>query len=313
MPASFLLADPNVPQEISRALAVQGGWQAITANLTTFAVNLALAGLILAATIWASGKAAMVARASVARLQRNKPDPTVQGLAASLARWAIVVIGLIAVLQQLGVQATSVIAVLGAASLAVGLALQGTLSNVAAGVMILILRPYRVGDDVEINGHKGIVRGLDLFSTKLVGPDGQQVFIPNGRSFGEAIVNRTALGYRRIEVGFGVGYSDDLEKGREAVLAAAAANPKILTDPPPWAHLTAMNDSSVTITLRAWVRPTDYNNTLSEVMEAAKRALETAGLSFPYPHQVAITDEPRDGREEPRSFAPTAPPQASRQ
>jgi small conductance mechanosensitive channel len=169
--------------------------------------------------------------------------------------------------------------------------------------MILILRPYRVGDDVEINGQRGIVRGLDLFTTKLIGPDGQQVFIPNGKSFGEAIINRSALGRRRIEVGFGVDYADDVETGRKLALEAAAANPRVMTDPAPWAHLTALNDISVTITLRCWVRPTDYADVLSEVMEAVKARFEAAGLSFPYPHQVAIEQRHCETSSETRSFA----------
>ena len=165
-----------------------------------------------------------VTRAAVTRMQRTNPDPTIQALAASLTRYAVVIVGLIAMLQQLGVQATSVIAVLGAASLAVGLAIQGTLSNVAAGVIILILRSYRVGDEVIINGQKGVVRSLDLFATKLVGPEGQQIFMPNGKAFGEMIQNYTALGRRRIELAFGVDYADDLARGRLIAVETARAH-----------------------------------------------------------------------------------------
>jgi small conductance mechanosensitive channel len=302
LPSSANATGANVPVEVSHALALQGGWPSIANNLTRFAANLALAIVILAVTIWASGRLANVTRAAVRRMQRAHPDPTIQDLAASLTRYAVFIIGMIAVLQQLGVQATSVIAVLGAASLAVGLAIQGTLSNVAAGVMILILRPYRDGDDVIIDGQKGVVSSLDLFATKLVAPDGQQVFVPNGKAFGEVIQNYTALGRRRIELAFGVDYADDLARGRMIAIETARAHPKVLADPAPWAHVTALADSAVTITLRCWVRPSDYGDTYSELIEQVKAAFEAAGLTFPYPHQVAVgasaktEDEPVPGR-----------------
>jgi small conductance mechanosensitive channel len=293
-PPALAAAEPNVPVEVSHALALQGGWSSITNNLTQFAANVTLAIVILAVTLWAAGRLADVTRAAVTRMQRAHPDPTIQALAASLTRYAVVIVGLIAVLQQLGVQATSVIAVLGAASLAVGLAIQGTLSNVAAGVMILILRPYRVGDDVIINGQKGVVRALDLFATKLVAPEGQQVFVPNGKAFGEMIQNYTALGRRRIELAFGVDYADDLARGRRIAVETAKAHPKVLADPAPWAHVTALADSAVTITLRCWVRPSDYNDTFPDLIEQVKAAFEAAGLTFPYPHQVAVDAAAKD-------------------
>src|SRR6185312_9563691 len=164
------------------------------------AVNLALAGLILAGTLWAASWLSTLAGRAIQRAHRHSPpDATLQSFVTSLVRYVVVIIGLIAVLQQLGVKATSVIALLGAGSLAIGLAMQGSLSNVAAGVMLLVLRPYRVGDVVEINGKVGTVRRLDLFMTELSDPDDLNVFMPNGKVFGEMIVNYSTPSRRRME------------------------------------------------------------------------------------------------------------------
>jgi small conductance mechanosensitive channel len=196
------------------------------------------------------------------------------------------------VLQQLGVQATSVLAVLGAASLAIGLALQGTLGNVAAGVMILLLRPYRVGDRVELNGKTGKVTHLDLFNTKVLDYDGMTVYLPNGKVFGETIVNLTQSGRRRIELTFGIDYEDDLDDALRLLLEAAATDSRVSADPKPWAKVTGLGDSAVNVTLRCWTDPNDWNNAKFDLIKQVKETFEAAGLTFPYPHQVAI-DRPR--------------------
>jgi small conductance mechanosensitive channel len=192
------------------------------------------------------------------------------------------------VLQQLGVQATSVIAVLGAASLAIGLALQGTLSNVAAGVMLLLQRPYRVGDKVELNGRQGVVQGVDLFNTRLLDYDGLTLFLPNGKVFGDMIVNITRAGRRRIELTFGVDYGDDLDLALATLLELANADRRVLSEPKAWARVTALLDSSVSVTLRCWTAPDDWNNAKFDLVKAVKETFEARGMSFPYPHQVAI-------------------------
>ena len=276
-------------------------------------LNLVLAALILSVTLWASKRASMLARQAIARVQRRThADPTLLELAAMLVRYGVIAIGLIAVLQQLGVQTTSVIAVLGAASLAVGLALQGALSNVAAGVLILILRPYRIGDDVEINGRRGVVRALDLFATRLASPDSVQIFVPNGKAFGDPIVNFTTLGRRRIELDFGVDYEDDLRKGLALMIEAARADPRVLPDPPPWANVTELKDSAVNLSLKVWTPPGVWQDVRSDLIERIKRDFEREGLSFPYPHQVAVRAPdraPRPARGAPPNEAQPARPQ----
>jgi small conductance mechanosensitive channel len=179
LPSPQGVADPNV-------------WRKLIDGAETFAVNAVVAAVILVLTFWIARWASHLVRRALGRFSRTREDRTLQGFGASLARWAVVIVGLIAVLTRLGVETTSVIAVLGAASLAVGLALQGTLANVAAGVMLLLFRPYRVGDLVEIAGKQGVVQHLDLFTTELATLDNVQLTAPNGKIFGDFILNFSA-------------------------------------------------------------------------------------------------------------------------
>jgi small conductance mechanosensitive channel len=268
------------------------------------AVNLALAGVILAATLWGARWASHLTAHAIHKAHRARPhDTTLQSFAASLVRYFVIVVGLIGVLQQLGVKATSVIAVLGAASLAIGLALQGALSNVAAGVMILILRPYRIGDRVEINGRQGTVKGLDLFATRLADPDNLSVFVPNAKAFGEIIVNQTAPVSRRIQLDFTIDFGDDADRALELLIACAKADRRVVVRPEPWAKLTAIKDNGVTVTLRAWVSAEDYWDARFDLLKAVRDAFGREGMSFPYPHQVAV---------ETRPFEPVRPQAAAR-
>jgi len=214
-------------------------------------------------------------------------DTTLQSFAASLVRYSVIIVGLIGVLQQLGVKATSVIAVLGAASLAIGLALQGALANVAAGVMILILRPYRIGDEVVINGRQGVVKGLDLFATRLADPDNLAVFVPNAKPSARS---SSTTPRRRRGASSSTSPSTSRRRGPRAAAVAGLRQGgwRVLAKPAPWAHLTAFEDRGVTVTLRAWTTPADWGEARSDLMAAVKAAFEAAGLTFAYPHQVAI-------------------------
>lgn len=265
----------------------------LAAVIGVYSVRIVVALLILAVTLWASKRLAALAHKAVDRLpHHHAADETLADFVSALVRYLVIAIGFIAVLQQIGVQATSVLAVLGAASLAVGLALQGTLGNVAAGVMIVLLRPYRVGDNVELNGRQGKVVDLDLFNTKVVDFDGLTLYLPNGKVFGEMIVNMSQSGHRRIELGFGVDYEDDLDTALELLLQCAKADRRVLAEPPPWARVTSLGDSAVNITLRCWANPADYTDTRFDLTKSIKEAIEANGLSFPYPHQVAIERVP---------------------
>jgi len=215
-------------------------------------------------------------------------DPTVLAFMVQIVRVVVVIIGMIAVLQRLGVQTTSIIAVLGAASLAVGLALQGTLSNVAAGVMLLILRPYRVGEAIDVGGASGTVQKLDLFTTQLTNANNHKIVIPNSKVLSDVIVNVTGQRTRRIEIKFTVGYGENLKDACAVLASVAKVNDRVLRDPAPWTGVTGLLDSSVQITLHAWVNNADWWQTQSDLMQAGKEALDEAGIEIPFPHQVEV-------------------------
>jgi small conductance mechanosensitive channel len=259
------------------AIAVLGG----------FSIRLLTAALILAFTLWAAKRLSKVAKTAIQRLPRHhSADQTLGDFVSALVKYLVVAMGLIAVLQQIGVQATSILAVLGAASLAIGLALQGTLGNVAAGVMIILLRPYRVGDNVELDGKQGKVVDLDLFNTKVIDFDGLTLYFPNGEVFGDLIVNMSQSGRRRIELTFGIDYEDDLDRALSVLLECAGNDSRVLRDPPPWAKVTGLADSAVNVTLRCWAVPDDWLNTRFDLTKVIKERFDREGLSFPFPQRV---------------------------
>jgi small conductance mechanosensitive channel len=253
-----------------------------------FAINLTVAVVILIVTVFASRWATGLTRRGLSRVRGFRHDPTVLSFAVQVVRVLVYIIGFIAVLQRLGVQTTSIIAVLGAASLAVGLALQGTLSNVAAGVMLLILRPYRVGDLIDVGGRVGKVQRLDLFLTQMSDANNVKIVVPNAKVFSDTILNLSGQKTRRMELKIGVGYGDNLNTAREVLIRAASAHELVLPDPSPWAGVTLLDASSVQMTLQAWTKSDDYWQAKADVLQAAKEALDAAGIEIPFPHQVAV-------------------------
>ncbi|MBN9479678.1 MAG: mechanosensitive ion channel family protein [Bordetella sp.] len=256
--------------------------------LGDFAVNLTVAAIIFVLTLVAARWASGAARRILGRTRLVRRDPTVLAFMVQIVRVVVIIIGMIAVLQRLGVQTTSIIAVLGAASLAVGLALQGTLSNVAAGVMLLILRPYRVGEVIDVGGASGTVQRLDLFTTQLSNANNHKIVIPNSKVLSDVIINLTGQRTRRIEIKFTVGYGDNLKDACAVLASVAKINDKVLKDPPPWTGVTGLLDSAVQITLHAWVNNADWWQTQADLMQAGKEALDEAGIEIPFPHQVEV-------------------------
>lgn len=256
--------------------------------LGDFAVNLAIAAIIFVLTLLAARWASGAARKILGRTRLVRRDPTVLAFMVQIVRVVVIIIGMIAVLQRLGVQTTSIIAVLGAASLAVGLALQGTLSNVAAGVMLLILRPYRVGEAIDVGGASGTVQKLDLFTTQLTNANNHKIVIPNSKVLSDVIVNLTGQRTRRIEIKFTVGYGENLKDACAVLALVAKVNDRVLKDPAPWTGVTGLLDSAVQITLHAWVNNADWWQTQSDLMQAGKEALDEAGIEIPFPHQVEV-------------------------
>nr|WP_315053191.1 mechanosensitive ion channel family protein [uncultured Brevundimonas sp.] len=252
------------------------------------AINISIALLILTVTLFLSKWAAKTARRVLSRVRGFRHDPTVLSFSVQVVRVLVLIIGLIAVLQRLGVQTTSIIAVLGAASLAVGLALQGTLSNVASGFMLLVLRPYRVGEVIDIGGVSGTVQRLDLFTTQLSNANNHKIVIPNSKVLSDVVTNLTGQKTRRIEIKFTVGYGEDLNRTRSVLAEMAKSHEKVLTDPHPWTGVTALLDSAVEVTLHAWVEVGDWWQTQADLMQGGKEALDAAGIEIPFPHQVAV-------------------------
>lgn len=253
-----------------------------------FAINLSIAVIILIVTVFASRWASGVTRRALQRMRGFRHDPTVLSFAVQVVRVVVFLIGFIAVLQRLGVQTTSIIAVLGAASLAVGLALQGTLSNVAAGVMLLILRPYKVGDVIDVGGVAGSVQRLDLFTTQMSNANNHKIVVPNSKVFGDTILNLSGQKTRRVEINFTVGYGEDLSAARGVLAEVAGRHEKVLPDPAPWTGVTGLLDSAVQITLHAWVHSEDWWQTQADLMQGGKEALDAADIEIPFPHQVAV-------------------------
>lgn len=257
-----------------------------------FAVNLIIAVVILIATVLAARWISGATRRTLSRVRGFRHDQTVLSFAVQVVRVVVYIVGLIAVLQRLGVQTTSIIAVLGAASLAVGLALQGTLSNVAAGVLLLVLRPYKVGDVIEIGGVAGSVQRLDLFTTQMSNANNHKIVVPNAKVLGDVIINLTGQKTRRIEIAFTVGYSANLKQARAVLTGVAEAHDKVLPDPEPWAGVTNLLDSAVEVTLQAWVEVDDWWQVKADLIQGGKEALDAAGVEIPFPHQVAVAYEP---------------------
>ena len=202
----------------------------------------------------------------------------------SLIKVALYIVLIIILCNQVGIDTASFIAVLGTLGLTVGLALQGSLSNFAGGVLIIMLKPFRVGDYIVDNGSgkEGVVDRIDLFYTKLITGDNKAIVIPNGALSNAAITNATAFEKRRVDLKFGIGYGEDVEKARAILLDVAANDPAVIEDPASVAIVTELAASQVTLTLRAWCNTADYWGVYSRVMENGKKALEANGIEIPF-------------------------------
>ncbi|MDX1293128.1 MAG: mechanosensitive ion channel, partial [Hyphomonas sp.] len=215
-------------------------------------------------------------------------DDTLGSFFASLVRWAITAAVLIAVLQVFGVQATSFVAVLGALTLAIGLSMQGALGNIASGVMIMLFRPYKLGDYVEAAGVGGTVKDINLFQTVLATPDNVKVLVPNSQAIDGVIRNYTGYDTRRADVTFGIDYDDDMDKAIAIIRQVIDADARIFKDPEPFVKVVNLGDSSVDIATRSWVKADDVWDVKFHLTKAVKEAFDREGISIPYPHQVEI-------------------------
>lgn len=236
-------------------------------------------------------------RSLLARTHRI--DATVVGFFSVFVRYAVLVVVAIMVLGQFGVQTASVITALGAAGLAIGLALQGTLQNIAAGIMLLVLRPFRVGEYIDADGISGTVQEIGLFATELKTFDGLYRMAPNSQLWNVPVTNFSRLPERRYDLVIGIGYEDDIEKAEAVLMGLAEADQRILRDPEPVSFVSELGDSAVSVTLRYWTKSPDWWSTSRDMTKAAKIAFDQNNISIPFP-QITYSGSLAVERETPQ-------------
>lgn len=215
-------------------------------------------------------------------------DDTLFVFLGNITRYAVLSFTILFVLNTFGIQTTSLVAVIGAAGLAIGLALQGTLSNVAAGVMIIVFRPFKLGDFVEVGGQSGTVKSISLNFTELASPANLQIIIPNAKIWGNTITNYSAYATRRAEWQFSVGYGADLKVAEEVIRTTLTSDPRALSDPVPFLQVNNLGESSVDFLARVWVKSPDYFAYQADMKRAVKEALNAAGVDIPFPTRTVI-------------------------
>ena len=230
--------------------------------------------------------ARLLSRAADRALTRSgRIEPTVAKFLSNIIKYALWVVLAVTVLTQFGVETTSIIAALGGLALAVGLALQGTLSNVAAGVMILIQRPFRVGEAITAGTVTGNVQSIGLFTTEILQFDGVYVMVPNNELWNKPIINTSRMPTRRFELLIGIGYGDSIEQARKELLALAEADSRVLDDPAPVVFVSALADSAVTMGMRVWCKTEDYLALSWALTEATKVRFAEVGITIPFPQR----------------------------
>ncbi|MEX2453763.1 MAG: mechanosensitive ion channel domain-containing protein [Rhodospirillaceae bacterium] len=251
---------------------------------TTYGIDILGAIAILTLGLVASGWAARATERALGRARRI--DLTLQRFFAHIVRYAIIVFTVLATLQQFGVQTTSFLAVLGAAGLAIGLALQGTLSNVAAGVMLLIFRPFKIGDFVESGSISGTVDNMSLFTTELKTADGIYIVAPNSELWGKSLMNYSRNPTRRMQIVLGIDYGDDIDLAIETAQKVIAAEPRVLAEPAPQVVVGELGESSVNLYVRAWANTADYWAAFFGITRALKEACDGANITIPFPQRT---------------------------
>ena len=250
--------------------------------LTVYGLKVVSAIVILILGRWvALGVAKIVKRIMI----KSKVDATLVSFVRNLSYVALLAFVVIAALNQLGIQTASFIAVLGAAGLAIGLALQGSLGNFAAGVLMIIFNPFKVGDYIEGAGTAGTVEKVEIFTTQLKTPDNKTVIVPNAKLTGDNIINFTAKGTRRVDFVFGIGYGDDIDKARSIIKEIIDQDERVMKTPEPMIVVSELADSSVNLTVRAWTSANDYWSFYFDTIEKVKKQFDAKGVSIPFPQR----------------------------
>lgn len=254
--------------------------------------------ILAALAVFLIGKriARMITNTVTKTMAKNEIDEELIGFIDSLLYWGLFAVVCIAALTQLGIQTASFIALLGTAGLAVGLALQGSLSNFAAGILIIILRPFKVGDFVDMAGESGAVKDIRIFTTELRTGDNKCVIIPNARVLASNIVNHSSTGSRRVDMVFGISYEDDIDQARGVIQAILAQEPLILETPETVIAVSELADSSVNLIVRPWVNTEDYWTVYRSLLEQVKKRFDKEGISIPFPQRtVHLIEQQKKG------------------
>jgi len=218
-------------------------------------------------------------------LNKKSVDQTLVKFVVSLVKIALITFVIISAASQVGIQTASFVAVIGAAGLAIGFALQGSLSNLAAGVMLIIFKPIKVGDYIDGGGSAGSVESVGIFITTLITPDNKVVYIPNSTLTGGNIINYSAKDSRRVDMVFGIGYSDDIDKAKNVIQSVLNSDSRILKDPAPQIVVSELGDSSVNFNVRPWVNTPDYWGVFFETTEQIKKKFDEQNISIPFPQR----------------------------
>jgi len=257
-------------------------YDAVYELLVVYGLKVLAAVLILIVGRWV---ALVLARIIKQIMRKSKVDETLVSFVRNLSYVALLAFVVIAALNQLGIQTASFIAVIGAAGLAIGLALQGSLGNFAAGVLMIIFKPFKVGDYIEAAGTAGTVEIIEIFTTQLKTPDNKTVIVPNAKLTGDNITNFSTKGTRRVDFVFGIGYGDDIDKARDIITEIIDQDGRVMKEPAPVVVVSELADSSVNLTVRAWTSANDYWSFYFDTTEKVKKQFDARGVSIPFPQR----------------------------
>ncbi len=256
--------------------------------LIEYSPKVVAALLLLIIGLWVIG---IISKTVKKVMEKRGVDTSLRGFLASLVNWALKIFLLVTVAGQLGVETTSFAAIIAAAGLAIGMALQGSLSNFAGGALIMIFRPFKVGDYIEAQGEQGVVKDIQIFTTKINTIDNKEVIIPNGALSNGNIINYSSEDKRRVDLTFGVSYDADIKQTKDVLLSVTSNTPYTINDPAPVVLVGELADSSVNFITRTWVKSSDYWDAYFHITENVKIELDKAGIEIPYPHSVEIQKE----------------------
>ncbi|MFA5688914.1 MAG: mechanosensitive ion channel domain-containing protein [Kiritimatiellales bacterium] len=262
--------------------ARSGSWDKVNEILIQFGLQLLAATLIFIVGRWLARRLQLwIERV----MRRAKVDPILITFTANLTYTLMLIVVILAALAQIGIQTASLVAILGAAGLAIGLALQGSLSNFAAGVLMVIFRPFKIGEYIEGGGAAGTVKAIHIFTTTLTSPDNRKIIVPNSKMMSDNIVNYSAHGTRRISLTAVISYRDDIDAAKTILKKLLENEPRVLSDPAPLVAVAAIGDHGVEFTVRGWVNVSDFWGVTFDLTEAIKKSLDAAGLTIPFRQQ----------------------------